>query len=96
VSALDATPSPESRGAPCRLSQWIRWSQQHGGPGRKSHYGAVARGELPASRPGGRWLYVTTADYSAWLKSCRLETAEERRARLIRAADALHREVRVL
>lgn len=83
-------------GAPRRLSAWIRWSQQHGGPGRKCHYAAAARGDLPASRPGGRWLYVTAENYSAWLNGCRLETADERRVRLIREADALHRESRAL
>jgi len=83
-------------GAPRRLSSWIRWAAEHGGPGRKCHYGAIRRGELLASRPGGRWLYVTAEAYSAWLKGCRLESAEERRRRLVRQADALHRERRSL
>jgi len=92
ATALPALPS----GAPRRLSSWIRWAQEHGGPGRKLHYAAVSRGELPASRPGDRWLFVTAEAYSAWLKGCRLESAEERRSRLVRQADALHRERRSL
>ena len=83
-------------GSPRRLSEWIRWSQQHGGPGRKLHYSAVSRGELPASRPGGRWFYVLPENYFEWLKTCRLETAEARRERLKLEANALYREARRL
>ena len=96
MSALAAVPPDLPAGAPRRLSAWIRWAAEHGGPGRKAHYAAVARGELLVSRPGGRWLYATAEAYSAWLQGCRLESAEERRSRLIRKADALHRERRAL
>lgn len=96
MSSPDPIAPASASGAPRRLSAWIRWAGEHGGPGPKAHYRAVARGELPASRPGGRWLYVTPESYSLWLKSCQLETREQRRARLIREADALHREGRAL
>ena len=83
-------------GTPLRLSEWIRWSLTHSGPGRKLHYAAVARGELRVSRPGSRWLYVTPEEYFRWLNRCRIETAEERQARLVRSADAIHREAQTL
>ena len=79
-------------GTPLGLSEWIRWSLAHSGPGRKLHYAAVARGELRASRPGSRWLYVTPDEYARWLRTRRIETPEERCDRLVRNADAMHRE----
>jgi hypothetical protein len=56
----------------------------------------VARGELRASRPGSRWLYVTPEEYARWLNTSRIEAAQERRERLVRTADAMHREGKTL
>jgi hypothetical protein len=87
---------PFPAGTPLRLSEWIRWSRTHNGPGRKLHYAAIARGELRASRPGSRWLYVTPENYFRWLDQRQIETAPERRERLVRTADAIHREGQTL
>lgn len=81
---------------PIRLSEYIRRARATGGPGRKLHYAAVARGELRVSRLGRRWLYVTPEDYARWLNERRIEMASERRERLVRSADAMHRERRTV
>ena len=79
-----------------RLAAVIRWSEETGGPGRKVLYAAARRGDLRASRPGGRWFYVTPRDYFEWRNRQRIETAEQRRERLVRQADALYRGARTL
>lgn len=93
TTAPNLTASPPSPAdIPIRLAVWIRKSLEHDGPGRKLHYAAVARGDLRARKIGQRWLYVTSKDYADWINRCRIETATEREARLVRSADAMHRE----
>lgn len=87
---------PSPAGTPIRLAVWIRRSLAHDGPGRKLHYTDARRGKLRTIRPGGRWLYVTPEDYADWLNRCRIETSGEREARLVRDADAIHREAQAM
>jgi len=52
---------------------------------------AIARGELPATKLGERWLRVEWADVLAWLRSRRVRPTAHARERL---AEVLAREAR--